>query len=218
MEKEIEERLGLWGLKLDTRALVKLEILAHEIKEKNATLNLISKNDEPCFWSRHLADSLAAAPLLQKLILPGALVADAGSGPGLPGLPLAAALPSVNFELWDSNRKRVKFALWAAGAMKLKNAAALRRRIGQSGAFGPARYDAVLERAMGKLENILPQCLNMLKSGGVFLAWQSGLEDAGAPGSLKALEKAGAKLETQFAYTLPGEIRERLILVFRKNK
>lgn len=218
MEKEIEERLELWGLKLDAKALAKLEILAREIKEKNAMLNLISKNDEPCFWSRHLADSLAAAPLLQKLILPGALVADAGSGPGFPGLPLAAALPAFNFELWDSNRKRVEFALWAAGSMKLKNAAALCRRIGQSGAFELGRYDAVLERAMGKLENILPQCLNMLKSGGVFLAWQSGLEDAGAPGSLKALKKAGAKLEAGFAYTLPGEIRERLILVFRKSE
>jgi len=231
MEKEIEERLEFWGLKLDAKALAKLEILAHEIKEKNARLNLISKNDEPCFWSRHLADSLAAAPLLKKLLLPGALVADAGSGAGFPGLPLAAALPSVNFELWDSNRKRVEFALWAAGSMKLKNAAAFCRRIGQSGPFEAARYDAVLERAMGKLENILPQCLNMLKSGGVFLAWQaggqrqrpaarqwqSGLEDAGAPGSLKALKKAGAKLADRFAYTLPGEIHERFILVFRKS-
>ena len=217
MEKAIEERLELWGLKLDTTALAKLEILAREIKEKNARLNLISKNDESCFWSRHLADSLAAAPMLQKLILPGALVADAGSGPGFPGLPLAAAMAPVNFELWDSNRKRVEFAIWAAGAMKLKNTAAFYRRIGQSGTFELARYDAVLERAMGKLENILPQCLNMLKSGGVFLAWQSGLEDAGAPGSMKALGKAGAKLETKFAYTLPGEIRERLILVFRKR-
>jgi len=120
MEKEIKERLELWGLELSAEASAKLEILAHEIKEKNAMLNLISKNDEPCFWSRHLADSLAAAPLLQKLVLPGALVADAGSGPGFPGLPLAASLPSLSFELWDSNRKRVEFALWTAGAMRLK--------------------------------------------------------------------------------------------------
>ena len=217
MEKEIKERLELWGLKLDAAALAKLEILAREIKEKNAMLNLISKNDEPCFWSRHLADSLAAAPLLEKLLSPGALIADAGSGPGFPGLPLAAALPSVNFELWDSNRKRVDFSLWAAGAMKLKNTQAYCRRIGQSGAFELARYDAVIERAMGQLENRLPQCLNMLKSGGVFLAWQSGLEDAGAQGSLKALKKAGAKLADRFVYTLPGEARERFILVFRKG-
>ncbi|MCX5785297.1 MAG: 16S rRNA (guanine(527)-N(7))-methyltransferase RsmG [Elusimicrobia bacterium] len=217
MEKGIEERLGLWGLKLDAQTVENLETLAQVVKETNAVINLISKNDEPLLWSRHISDSLAAAPLIKKLLPPGALLADAGSGPGFPGLPLAAALPAFNFELWDSNRKRVEFALRAAGAMKLKNTAAFYRRIGQSGAFELARYDAVLERAMGKLENILPQCLNMLKSGGVFFAWQSGLEDARSPASLKALEKAGARLETRFAYTLPGETRERFILVFRKG-
>ncbi|HAH30947.1 MAG TPA: 16S rRNA (guanine(527)-N(7))-methyltransferase RsmG [Elusimicrobia bacterium] len=217
MEREIEERLELWGLKLDAQTKESLETLAHEIKKTNAVLNLISKNDEPLLWSRHLSDSLAAAPLLKNLLSPGALMADAGSGPGFPALPLAAALPAFNFELWDSNRKRVEFALRAAGAMKLKNTTAFHRRIGQSGAFELARYDAVVERAMGKLENILFQCLNMLKSGGVFLAWQSGLVDAQTPASLKALDKAGAKLETRFAYTLPGETRERFILIFRRK-
>ena len=218
MEKEIKERLADWGFTPDAAASEKLGILAREIEEKNAVINLVSKNDLPCLWSRHLCDSLAAAPLLLKLLPAGALVADAGCGPGLPGLPLAAALPALRFELWDSNGKRVEFARLAAAAMRLENACPQWRRIGQSGAFEKARYDAVIERAMGKLENILPQCLNMLKSGGVFLAWQSGLEDAGTPGALKALSKAGAQRETEFAYTLPGEARVRHILVFRKGR
>ncbi|MDP2866284.1 MAG: hypothetical protein Q8O90_08580, partial [Elusimicrobiota bacterium] len=80
------------------------------------------------------------------------------------------------------------------------------------------RYAAVTERAMGQLENILPQCLNILSGGGFFLAWQSAAQLAQPrPAVDAALLKAGGGLAETFPYRLPGETEDRNILVFKKR-
>ena len=216
MNNEVKHTLSAWGVDLSAEQLSKLEIFAQELRTNNALMNLISKKDEPEIWPRHIADSLAAAPLLRRLLKPGALIADSGSGAGFPGIPLAAALENFSFELLDSNGKRCNFLIKAAAAMKISNTTVFQRRVGE-GPKNP-RYSAVLERAMGQLENILPQCLNMLTAGGAFLAWQSAAQLASPrPELVKILNKARAELTEKLSYRLPGEHEERFIAVFRRK-
>ena len=217
MTEELKAALAAWGVQLTGPQLEKLEIFARELKTNNAVMNLISQKDEPDIWPRHIADSLAAAPLLRRFLKPGALIADSGTGAGFPGMPLAAALEEFRFELLDSNGKRCDFLTRAAAAMKIPNAAVFKRRVGE----GPKRprYDAVLERAMGQLENILPQCLNMLTEGGVFLAWQSAAQMAAPrPGLSELMRKGRVELAEKLSYRLPGEQEDRVIAVFRKRR
>lgn len=217
MNEELKNALAAWGVQLSGPRLEKLEIFARELITNNAVMNLISQKDEPELWPRHIADSLAAAPLLRRFLKPGALIADSGTGAGFPGMPLAAALEEFRFELLDSNGKRCDFLTRAAAAMKITNAAVFKRRVGE-GPKSP-RYDAVLERAMGQLENILPQCLNMLVEGGAFLAWQSAAQMAAPrPGLLEVMGKARVELAEKLGYRLPGEQEDRFIAVFRKRR
>ena len=215
MDERVKKILEKWGVPLTEEQAARLELFNLELLEKNLRFNLVSRNDEGEIWPRHILDALAGVPLLRKLLGAGGSAADAGAGAGFPGIPLAVALEDLNFDLWDSSLKRSQFLTWTASRLKLKNVRALHRRIGQSGHLETGKYGAVVERAMGKLENILPQCLNMLEAGGVFMAWQSRV-----PGSSAAIQKTlelhGGRAEEPFAYRLPNEERDRFILVFRR--
>lgn len=218
MNETVTAALAAWGLQPEEEGRRRLEAFAAALLEKNAVQNLVSRNDEPLLWERHILDSLAAAPLLRRLLKPGAAVADAGSGAGFPGLVLAAVLPELAFELVDSRVKRCEFLSGAAAAMGCANVAVSQRRVGEGGPGSERRYAAVTERAMGQLENILPQCLNILSEGGVFLAWQSAAQLAkGRPAVEAALKKGRGELAETHSYRLPGENEDRHILVFRKQ-
>jgi len=218
MNDSIEAVLAAWGLKLTEESLRKLEVFAAFLAEKNAVQNLVSERDMPQLWERHMLDSLAAAPLLRRALKPGALIADAGSGAGFPGLALSAALEEFNFQLLESRERRCDFLTEAAAAMGSRNVAVFNRRVGEGGPAAGQRYAAVIERAMGQLENILPQCLNILSRGGIFLAWQSAAQLAQPrPAVEAALKKAGGRLSETYPYRLPGEDSDRYILVFTKE-
>jgi 16S rRNA (guanine527-N7)-methyltransferase len=210
MDALIKKTLEKWGITLTTEQFSQLSLFEKELLEKNSRFNLVSHNDAANLWPRHILDALAGARLLAKLLKPGDVVADAGAGAGFPGIPLAVALGNFRFDLWDSNLKRQMFLTWSASSLKLKNVRALHRRIGQSCSFETGKYDAVVERAMGKLENILPQCLNMVKPGGIFLAWQSCPPDARTPA-------CAPRTQEVYAYRLPHEEKDRFILIFRKE-
>jgi 16S rRNA (guanine527-N7)-methyltransferase len=218
MNEDVKTALAAWGLELSPDTVARLQAFAAALREKNSMLNLVSRADEPQLWERHILDALAAAPLLRRLIKPGSLIADAGSGAGFPGLALSAELSEYRFELLDSFGKRCAFLNWAAASMKSRNVAVFHRRLGEGGAGAARKYAAVIERAMGQLENILPQCLNILSEGGTFLAWQSAAQLAQArPAVETALRKTGARQEEVFSYHLPGENADRYIVVFRKT-
>ena len=218
MIEPVNTALAGWGLEPTAAARGRLEAFAAALKEKNSVQNLVSKNDEPLLWERHILDSLAGASVLRRLLKPGAAVADAGSGAGFPGLVLAAVLEEFSFELLDSRGKRCDFLGLAAASMLAGNVAVYQRRVGEGGPGAERRYAAVIERAMGQLENILPQCLNILSGGGYFLAWQSAAQLAkGRPAADAALKKAGGKLLETFSYRLPGEAEDRHIVVFQKG-
>ena len=55
----------------------------------------------------HLADSLVALELRE--VRTASMVADLGSGAGLPGLPLAIALPTTAVHLVESNGRKSEF-------------------------------------------------------------------------------------------------------------
>ena len=216
MEENTLQVLEKWGISLTPEQTAQLELFREELLDKNARFNLISENDAGDIWPRHILDALAGAPLLAKLLKPGDRIADAGAGAGFPGIPLSVALPGFAFDLWDSNLKRQMFLNCAATRLKLKNVRALHSRIGQSPGLETGKYAAVVERAMGKLENILSQCLNMLEPGGVFLAWQS-VQPKDSPEIRKTLELRRARMETAFSYRLPLEEKDRRIIIFRKD-
>src|SRR3546814_1346135 len=66
----------------------------------------------------HLLDSLAMHPFVRDI---GSL-ADLGSGAGLPGIPLAIAVPALRVTLVESNGKKARFLREAVRTLGLDNA------------------------------------------------------------------------------------------------
>ena len=155
--------VGLAALGLD-RALAAplLEYLALLLRW-NRTYNLTAIRDPDEMVVRHLLDSLA----MQAYVQPGAL-ADLGTGPGLPGIPLAIARADVQVTLVESNGKKARFLREAVRQLKLGNARVAEARA--EAVDEPGAYAQITARAMDTLAGILEVGGHLLAPGGRLLA------------------------------------------------
>ncbi|EAQ97605.1 16S rRNA (guanine(527)-N(7))-methyltransferase RsmG [Congregibacter litoralis] len=163
MEKAL--RLGLEDLGLDLSE-EQQELLLQYLKllsRWNKAYNLTAIRDEAVMVTKHLLDSLAVLPHLR-----GQRFIDVGTGAGLPGIPLAIALPDKHFSLLDSNGKKTRFLTHAANELSLDNVEIVKSRVAD---FVPGeRYDAVLSRAFASLDAMISGCEHLLLPSGEFLA------------------------------------------------
>ena len=82
----------------------------------NRRYNLTAVRDPEEMVSRHLLDSLSVLPFLK-----GTRILDVGTGPGLPGIPIAIARPDCNVTLLDSVGKKIRFLTEAKRNLGLEN-------------------------------------------------------------------------------------------------
>jgi 16S rRNA (guanine527-N7)-methyltransferase len=141
----------------------------------------------------HIADSLVA---LDVLGAPGA-VADVGSGAGLPGLPLAIALPRSRFALIESVGRKSEFIARAIAACGATNARAVNARA-EAWPEGISRFDAVTVRAVAPLAVVAEYAAPLLRAGGVLVAWRGRRDPADEAAAAAACAELGLE---------PGEIR-----------
>ena len=119
----------------------------------------------------HLADSLAglAVPALRA----AHRIADIGSGAGLPGLPLALALPGARVVLVESQRRKCAFLHRAVEALGLTNAEVACARVEE---LPPATCDVVTARALASLAVLCEYAAPLLVEGGVLVAWKGAVD------------------------------------------
>ncbi len=102
-------------------AAERLERYAREIRLWNAKIDLVS--DEEALIVRHFLDSLSVLPVLREHgLISSSRLADAGSGAGLPGIPLAVALPDVQVSLVERSGRRAGFLRSTIAILGLHNA------------------------------------------------------------------------------------------------
>ena len=158
----------------------------------------------------HLADSLAGlavAPLREA-----GWIADLGTGAGLPGLVLAAALPRARVSLVESASRRCAFLERAIAALDLENAEVVCVRAEE----WRAACDAVCARALAALPVLCEYAAPLLVEGGVLVAWK-GAVDAGedADGLAAAAALGLERIEVRSVTPFPGSER-RSLHIFRK--
>lgn len=117
----------------------------------------------------HLADSLVAVGL--PVIQAADSIVDIGSGAGVPGLPLAIAIPSSQVWLLESNRRKCLFLDRAILACGLDNATVVGERA-ELWEAGRGRFDVVTARAVASLAVVAEYAAPLLRIGGTLVAWR----------------------------------------------
>ncbi len=90
----------------------------------NASYNLTAVRDPLEMVSRHLLDSLAVLPWVR-----GEHLLDAGTGAGLPGIPLAILQPELSVTLLDSTGKKIRFLRHVKRRLVLENIRPVQARL-----------------------------------------------------------------------------------------
>lgn len=129
----------------------------------NKAYNLTSVRDPQQMLIKHIVDSLVVSPHLQ-----GSRFIDVGTGPGLPGVPLAIANPDSHFVLLDSLGKRLRFLTQVKSALKLDNVTLVQSRVEQ---YQPVEVlDGVISRAFASLEDMVNWCSHLIEPEAKFFA------------------------------------------------
>lgn len=129
----------------------------------NKAYNLTSVRDPNEMLVRHILDSIIVAPYLQ-----GSHFIDVGTGPGLPGIPLAIVCPESHFTLLDSLGKRVRFLRQVQHELKLDNVTPVQSRVEAFPAEPP--FDGVISRAFASLNDMVSWCHHLPAANGHFYA------------------------------------------------
>ena len=192
---------GLRQLGLDAALAAPLLAYLALLARWNATYNLTAIRDPREMLVKHLLDSLAMQPYVRDL----ATLADLGTGPGLPGIPLAIATPALQVTLVESNGKKARFLREAVRQLKLANVQVAESRIE---AFRPeATFDAITARALATLPLILELGGHLPGPDGRLLAMKGVL-----PEDEIAALPAGWRLQAVHPLTVPGLGAERHLL------
>jgi len=115
-----------------------------QLERWNKAYNLTAVKAPGEMVTRHLLDSLSIAPFIE-----GGRLLDAGTGAGLPGIPLAIACPELDVTLLDSSGKKIRFINHVRRHLKLENIRPVQQRLE---AYEPGfQFDAVISRAFTDL-------------------------------------------------------------------
>lgn len=163
MEQQLEHGLAQAGLVLSSQQQKQLLDYVRLLHKWNKAYNLTSVRHPDDMVVKHILDSLVVSPHLK-----GQQFIDVGTGPGLPGIPLAIANPDKQFTLLDSLGKRIRFIRQVLHELELTNVTPVQSRVED---FTPDRgFDAVLSRAFASMSDMVSWCHHLPHEQGCFYA------------------------------------------------
>ncbi len=163
MLEQLKRLVAQTSLQLSEHQLQQLVQYVQLLDKWNGAYNLTSVRDPAEMLVKHIMDSLVVAPFIH-----GQRIIDVGTGPGLPGIPLAICFPDKDFTLLDSLGKRIRFLNQVKLQLGLKNVTPLQSRV-EDHQPQPG-YDVVLSRAFASLSDMIGWCAHLPATDGQFLA------------------------------------------------
>ena len=192
------------GLSVTEQQLEQLVAFVQLLDKWNKAYNLTSVRDPLDMLVKHILDSLMNGPHLK-----GDNFIDVGTGPGLPGIPLAILYPERNFVLLDSLGKRITFLKQVVYQLKLENVTPVLSRVEKYQPEQP--FDGVLSRAFASLTDMVTWCQHLTDNNGRFYA----LKGLYPEQELKQLPQ-GIELVTSYSITVPELTGERHLIELKK--
>jgi len=140
------------------------------LQKWNQVYNLTAIDEPRRMLAYHLLDSLSLMPHLA-----GAnKLADVGSGAGLPGIPLAIAMPESLWTMIDSNARKTRFIRQALAHCGLRNAQVVQSRVQDYHA--PDSLDIIVSRAYAPLSEFCNSVAHLMGRKTRLLTMKTGLK------------------------------------------
>jgi 16S rRNA (guanine527-N7)-methyltransferase len=216
----LTQGLSALGLNLSPDQTAAFDAYVRLLLRWTQAINLTAIRDPEAVARDHLVDSLAGAAVLRDAAAQRVL--DLGSGGGLPGIPLAIAMPQARFLLVESIGKKARFLRTAVGAAAgvglPERVAVAAERAEDLATPGRERdqWDAVTVRAVAALPELIELAFPLLRVGGRLVAWKReplADEVAAARNAARAL---GGELDVRL---VPVEgLAERRLVVIEKRR
>ncbi|HBI5397533.1 TPA: 16S rRNA (guanine(527)-N(7))-methyltransferase RsmG, partial [Salmonella enterica] len=203
MLNKLSRLLADAGISLTDHQKTLLVAYVDMLHKWNKAYNLTSVRDPNEMLVRHILDSIVVAPYLQ-----GQRFIDVGTGPGLPGIPLAIVLPDAHFTLLDSLGKRVRFLRQVQHELKLENITPVQSRVEAYPSEPP--FDGVISRAFASLNDMVSWCHHLPGEKGRFYALKGQL-----PGDEIALLPDNFSVESVEKLRVPQLEGERHLVIIK---
>ena len=210
IQSQLEKGLSALKIEVNLSQIEKLMEFIALLHKWNKTYNLTAIRDLTEMVSHHLLDSLIAKQFLENTSIDVSTVIDVGTGPGIPGIPLAILMPNTKFTLVDSKKKKLKFVQHVRSRLQLANIEIIGARVEDLN--DDRKFQVVLSRAFSSLTNFVTLCGRLCKPEGMLLAYK---------GEPENIDLAGC-FEDQFSIDKIEEVivptlNKRRCLVFVKK-
>lgn len=205
------------GLTLTAAQLEALDGYVRLLLAWTEAINLTAIREPAAVARDHLLDSLTAVPILSQPDVRRIL--DLGSGGGLPGIPLAIALPDAAILLVESVGKKALFLRTAVAALGLAERVSVATERSETLAAPNrerAAFDAVTVRAVGSLPELVELAFPLLRVGGRLVAWKREPFAAEGAAGRNAARALGGQVDT-----IPVEVaglEDHLLVIAAKTR
>ncbi|MCL2211069.1 MAG: 16S rRNA (guanine(527)-N(7))-methyltransferase RsmG [Treponema sp.] len=194
----------------------------NEIETFNPAYGLVGSRDTEELIIKHILDSLAPMGIISRLLssLCGLrttqcetfLIADAGSGAGLPGIPLAIAIPDAGFTLIERMGRRAGFLHNTKAVLSLANVNIEENELEKTAG---GQFDLITFRAFAPLEpKLLKTLCKVCKPDGIIAAYKGRREKIEE--ELTSLQNLNLNYEI-IPYKVPFLDEQRHLLIFNNK-
>lgn len=202
--EQLNKLLAQTSIELTDEQKLKLVKYVELLDKWNKAYNLTSVREPSQMMVKHILDALVVAPHIN-----GKNYIDVGTGPGLPGIVLAIALPDTQFILLDSLGKRVRFLTQVKHELGLSNVTPVQSRVEDYQA--PVKLDGVLSRAFASIQDMVQWCEHLIDDSGKFIALKGQYPDE----ELASLPE-NIKFEENIILEVPGLDAQRHLIILNK--
>lgn len=205
MLEKLDRLLAQANINLPDQQKAQLVGFVRLLDKWNKAYNLTSVRNPDEMLVKHIMDSLVVSQHLQ-----GEKFIDVGTGPGLPGIPLAIINPDKQFVLLDSLGKRITFIKNVLRELGIQNVIPVLSRVEE---YQEQQFDGVLSRAFASLDDMVNWCYHLPNENGKFYALKGVYDETEAQAVKKTIELVDV-IELQ----VPELIGERHLVVLKLSK
>jgi 16S rRNA (guanine527-N7)-methyltransferase len=173
LNDKLSKLIAKTDLVISSEQQSKLVAYVEMMNKWNKAYNLTSVRNPEEMLVKHIMDSLVVSPHLQAVTQVNSNFIDVGTGPGLPGIPLAIINPELNFTLLDSLGKRVRFMKQVKHELGLENISPVQSRVEEF----EGEFAGVLSRAFASISDMVNWSHHLVAEQGKFFALKGQVDE-----------------------------------------